>query len=107
MKRLIGLLICGLPTLFAQAQKNTVTVSGTLKDAGKKEVLPFVNVTLHKAADSSFVTGTISSETGGFSIAAIGSGQYLLKCSYMGYLPKWQPLLVGQLSTFLDLGTMS
>jgi outer membrane receptor protein involved in Fe transport len=106
MKRCIGLLICLLPTLFTQAQKNTVTVSGTLKDAGKKEVLPFVNVTLHKAADSSFVTGTISSETGGFSIAAIGSGQYLLKYAYMGYLPKWQPLLVGQLSTFLDLGTI-
>jgi outer membrane receptor protein involved in Fe transport len=104
MKRFIYGLICLLSSLLTQAQKNTATVSGTLKDANNKGALPFVNVLLYKAQDSAFVTGTITNEAGGFSVASVNSGQYLLKFSYMGYLPKWQPLIVGQLNSFLDMG---
>lgn len=106
MKRLIYFLLLTLPWLSTQAQQQSVTVSGMVKDAKSKAVLPFVNVTLHKPADSTFITGTISSETGSFSMGSLATGHYLLKISYMGYATQWQPLLVGQLSKFLDVGNI-
>ena len=65
-----------------------------------------MNAVLKKAADSSFVTGTISNEAGRFSIPGISPGNYLLELSYAGYAVKLQPLLVGALSSFLDLSVI-
>ncbi|MCW3464230.1 TonB-dependent receptor domain-containing protein [Chitinophaga nivalis] len=104
MKHFFCLLLGFLSWQFAHAQQNSVTVSGTLKDARQKTALPFVNVTLCKVQDSAFLTGTITNETGHFTISAISSGQYLVKCSYMGYNVRWIALTVGQLSNFLDIG---
>ncbi|MVT09333.1 TonB-dependent receptor domain-containing protein [Chitinophaga tropicalis] len=83
-----------------------VTVSGQVKDAGNKAPLQFVNVTLHKVKDSTFVTGTITDQEGRFSIADIGNGNYFVKISLLGYGTKQLPVLVGQLSQFLDLGAV-
>ncbi|CAL1517783.1 TonB-dependent receptor [Chitinophaga sp. MM2321] len=106
MKRLMILFLSILPAVMIQAQKNAATVSGLVKDAALKTVLPFVNVTLHKLPDSTFITGTITNEAGIFSIASLESGQFLLKFSYMGYTSKGQSLQVGQLSNFLDIGSI-
>ena len=89
----------------ALAQTTSVTVSGTVKEAKNKAVLPFVNVTLLAPADSAFVTGAITNEAGLFSIPGVRPGNYLLKTTYIGYQTTIQPVLVGQLSEFLNLGT--
>lgn len=86
------------------AQSTKITLSGIIKDAGNKSTLPFVNVVLKKAGDSSFAAGTISGEDGRFVIRDIVSGNYLLTSTYIGYKPEIQPVTVGQLSSFLDLG---
>lgn len=99
------MLLAAIPSL-ARAQTVRVTVSGLLKDETTKQALPFVNITLKAAKDSAFVAGTISGEDGRFSLPEIGSGNYLLVCSYIGYQPKYRPVLVGQLSNFLDLGAI-
>src|SRR5437868_6757183 len=87
-------------TAFAQTAK--VTVSGQIKDATNKSVLAFVNVTLTK--DSNLVAGTITGDNGRFSLTDIKTGHYILTCTYTGYLPKTQPVNVGELSNFLELG---
>ncbi len=92
-------------SVASQAQSIKVTLSGLVKDAKSKTVLPFVNVTLQKK-DSVFVAGTISREDGRFTLPDIESGNYLLQFSYVGYQLKVQPVLIGQLSSFLDLGNM-
>jgi hypothetical protein len=99
---LLFLLVC-VPAI---AQTGKVTLSGMVRDAGTKTVLPFVNITLTHARDSSLAAGSISTEDGRFKLENISPGNYLLTCSYVGYKPVSQPVLAGQLSNFLDLGNI-
>ena len=89
-----------------QAQTSSVTVSGMMKGKADKTALPFVNIVLKTEKDSNFVTGTVSNEEGRFTLTNIKSGNYVLQFSYTGFASKSQPVLVGTLSSFLDLGTI-
>ena len=89
-----------------QAQTSAVTVSGMIKGKADKTALPFVNIVLKTEKDSAFVTGTVSNEEGRFTLTNIKSGNYVLQFSYTGFASKSQPVLVGTLSSFLDLGTI-
>lgn len=100
----LSLLICTVSML--QAQTSAVTVSGMIKGKADKTVLPFVNIVLKTEKDSAFVTGTVSNEEGRFTLTNIKSGNYVLQFSYTGFASKSQPVLVGTLSSFLDLGTI-
>ncbi|HEY0111503.1 MAG TPA: TonB-dependent receptor, partial [Fibrella sp.] len=105
MRSLLFCLLLAFSTVAALAQTKLVTLSGTVKEVQNKAVLPFVNVTLLSPADSMFVTGAITNEAGLFSIAGVRPGNYLLRITYIGYRTAVQPVLVGQLSEFLNLGT--
>ena len=98
---IVLLIIAALPTI---AQNNKTTISGMVKDSKNKTPIAFVNITIKKNTDSSFITGTITNEEGRFSFADIKSGNYFIQLSYSGYTIKMQPLLVGSLSAFLDIG---
>ncbi len=89
-----------------QAQISSVIVSGIIKGKADKTALPFVNIVLKTEKDSAFVTGTASNEEGRFTLTNIKSGNYILQFSYTGFALKSQPVLVGTLSSFLDLGTI-
>jgi len=93
-------------TAVSYAQTPKVTIGGQVKDASTKAVLPFVTITLKKAKDSAFVTGTISGDDGRFSIQNLSSGNYVLAISYIGYQPVTQNLTIGQLSNVLELGNI-
>ncbi len=71
--------ILGYCSLFSQS-----TVSGNLKDT-KGGTLSYANVLLLNAADSSFVIGTTSDETGQFSLSTEKDGNYILNVSMIGY----------------------
>ncbi|MFT3824787.1 MAG: TonB-dependent receptor [Chitinophagaceae bacterium] len=90
----------------AKAQTPKITLSGLIKDTRSGSVLAFANVALKTTKDSSFVTGTISGEDGRFQLVDVKSGNYLLEISHIGYQSKLQAVTVGQLSNFLDLGTL-
>lgn len=109
MKKSTGIIIFLLGILFhqAQAQNQKTTLSALVKDAKTQAALPFVNIALKTAKDSTFITGTITREDGRFSLPDIRPGNYLLSVTYIGYLTIQQPVLVGQLSPFLDLGTIN
>lgn len=96
------LLIC----LNGWAQGTRVTISGILKDKKSTEAIPFVNLVLKSEQDSAFIAGTVSGEDGRFTLTNVASGNYVLEISYIGYLTSRQPLLVGKLSQFLDLGVI-
>jgi hypothetical protein len=101
----ISLMLLFIPfSSFSQTQ--SPTLSGLVKDAATKGVLPFVNVTLKFARDSSFVLGTITNDEGRFTITDVKSGNYFIEVSFVGYGVKTLPVLVGTLSAFLDLGTL-
>ncbi len=86
--------------------QNSVSISGIIKNKADKAALPFVNIVLKTAKDSAFVTGTVSNEEGRFTLTNVKSGNYILQFTYTGFALKVQPILVGTLSTFLDIGTV-
>ncbi len=88
------------------AQNSKITVSGLIRDQKTKSPLPYVNISLQRSADSSFVSGTISNEEGRFSFSEINTGSYFLQFQYIGFLSKKQSILLGSLSPFLDIGTI-
>lgn len=107
MKKSFFLLVSFLFPVLVAAQSIKATVSGVIKDNRTQSALPFVNVTVLMPKDSSFVTGTITTEEGRFALSGVASGNYLLRISSIGYQSVTQPLLVGQLSPFLNLGTLN
>ncbi|CAN5245461.1 TonB-dependent receptor [soil metagenome] len=91
-------------TLWAQG--NNVTVSGTVKDKTAGIPLPYVNVILKAAQDSTFITGTITNEDGLFTLPNIQQGSYVVEVSSLGYKMQGQTIFVGTLSPFLDMGNI-
>ncbi len=86
------------------AHSQQITISGMVKSADTKTLLPFVNIILLKERDSAFVTGTASNEDGRFTITNIMPGDYIVKASSAGYIITAKKILVGSLSPFLDIG---
>ena len=85
MKKIYLLMVVALlATVSAQAQERSVT--GTLTDRDTKEPVMQATVQLLKT-DSTFITGTISDESGKFSVTAPENGRYLVKISGVGYKP--------------------
>ena len=88
------------------SQVSSIAISGIIKDAAEDKVLPYVNVVLMNAKDSSFVSGSVSNDQGRFTIANISSSNYYLEISFVGYLTLRKEVFVGSLSDYLDLGTI-
>jgi outer membrane receptor protein involved in Fe transport len=88
------------------AQVTSVTVSGTIKDSIRKEVLPYANVIIKKGKDSTFVTGSITNEEGRFTLSNIKPGDYFLEVILMGYTKKNNPVTIGSLSDYLELSNI-
>lgn len=93
MYRLLSILMLVCFALPVGAQQNgTESVSGRIVD--KTTAQPLGNATLQlyriaarrgQAADTTYVSGTLSDEKGNFAFAKVSAGQYLLKLTYLGY----------------------
>ena len=92
--------------LSSYAQSSAVSLSGLVQNKTNKAPLSFVNIILKKAKDSAFVTGTVSNEEGRFTLPNIASGNYILQYSYIGFTVKSAPILVGSLTSYLNLGVI-
>lgn len=104
MKKTFLLVILSLHFLLLFAQNKGVSISGIAKDRADKSPLPYVTVIIQKSDDQSFVGGTVTNAEGLFSITGIQPGEYQIVFSYVGYNDFRLPLLVGRLSSFLDVG---
>jgi CarboxypepD_reg-like domain/TonB-dependent Receptor Plug Domain len=105
-KNTILILLITITPFLLLAQTKGVTLSGKMEDKTLKMGLAYVNIVLKKAKDSSFVSGTITNEEGLFTLSELKQGSYVLEATFVGYQPHQQAVLVGQLSTFLDLGVI-
>ncbi|MGN6438720.1 MAG: TonB-dependent receptor domain-containing protein [Agriterribacter sp.] len=101
--RLLSLLIYMLPVSIVLGQSAQVTVSGVVRNAATKTVIPYANVVVKAQKDSSFIAGTVSNDEGRFSIAGIKPGNYILAISFTGFKSLQQTLFVGSVSEFLDI----
>ena len=73
-------------SLSAFSQTN-VTLSGVLIDKANNEPILAGSVELMQAKDSVYVDGIISNVNGEFSFRNLKAGNYILKVTYIGYLP--------------------
>ena len=101
---LIFILFSTVCSISGTAQIHSINVSGIIKNETSNQSLPFVNVTLKAADDSTFITGTISNESGLFTLSDVKPNQYLIEVSYFGYLDTMHPLYIGPSSKFIDIG---
>lgn len=91
---LVLLLRVSLPSL---AQ---LSLAGKVLDTAQNG-LPFTNVVLLQAADSSMVSGTVSDPAGSFRFENVGTGRYLIHTLMIGYQSAYTSLDIedGQTST--------
>ena len=101
-----GILIIVWYPSIAKAGLGNVTISGMVKNASTKAAIPFVSVVFKNAGDTAFVTGTLTSETGLFTLSNVNAGNYIIEVSGVGYNTRFVNLYVGTLSTFLDVATI-
>ena len=95
---------------FAQ----NLTIQGTIKDSIAKRALNSATVSLVYAKDSSLVSFSRTNEAGVFNFKNVALGNYLISVSYVGYVPKWVPVITGTEKTvemgliyMNDVNTMS
>ncbi len=96
--------LCASLTSFSQVSK--VTVSGFVRNSRSGDKLPYVNAIIREERDSVFVSGTMTDDSGLFSISGIVPGSYVIELSYVGFTTKRMRVPVGRLSEFLDLGNI-
>lgn len=78
-------------------------VTGKVMDT-KNNPIPFANVMLLNAKDSSFIAGTVTKNDGSFSLEANGNGNLLkLKVSSIGYETKLIPLNSNNSNNSVDI----
>ncbi|MEQ9288947.1 MAG: outer membrane beta-barrel family protein [Cyclobacteriaceae bacterium] len=82
------------------------TVSGRIVDKDTGEPLPFTSVLLGSASDGSHLGGAIANEEGRFTISGVERGEYELTFTFVGYETAKQPLLIGELNNFFDIGSI-
>ena len=107
ISKIVFFTICVFALSFnGNAQNNSVTLSGIVKEKSTNTPMPYVTVVLKTEKDSALVLGTITNEEGRFTINAIKKGNYYIETSFIGYKIVRQNLFVGDLSSFLDAGTI-
>ena len=79
------------------------TIQGSLKDSIANRALNSATVSLVYANDSSLVSFSRTNEAGVFNFKNVAPGNYLISVSYVGYVPKWVPVLTGTEKT-VDMG---
>ncbi len=84
MKKALFMLLLLLSVLTANAQSRLIT--GAVVDKDAKEPVEQATVQLLRT-DSTYVTGTLTNESGLFSLTAPDDGKYLLKITNVGYKP--------------------
>jgi outer membrane receptor protein involved in Fe transport len=105
MRYFFLLLLLLTTTAFAQDnEQSSPSINGAIVDEQKNPV-PFGNVAVHSAADSSLVTGGVSDDQGKFSVP-VEPGDYFIKISFLSYEEEVIPnVTVG--SSAINLGVVT
>jgi ferric enterobactin receptor len=103
-----GLAFLGALFLVAAAARaqGAGSVRGTLRDTKTGEPVPFSNVVLLRAADSTLVTGVQATENGSFEATGLVLGSYLLRVQDLNYAPNRRRFTLTASAPDVELGTL-
>lgn len=100
--KLFLLLVCGTPLLAQQS----IVLSGRIIDRSNDESIPYATIVLKQDTGSTIINGTISDESGRFTLNLSQRGNFVLQCSYVGYQTLNTQVLIGQKNDIYDLGKL-
>ncbi|MDO7877691.1 TonB-dependent receptor [Hymenobacter sp. ASUV-10] len=99
--------LCALFLVAAAARaQGTGSVRGTLRDAKSGEPVPFSDVVLLRAADSTLVTGVQAAENGSFEATGLALGSYLLRVQDLNYALHRRRFTLTASAPAVQLGTL-
>jgi hypothetical protein len=105
MNRLFTVVVCLFIAGVAVAQ-STASIKGRVYDTSTHKGLSYATVSLVNAKDSTLVNFTRADSMGNFLLKKIAKGQYLLSTSYVGFVPTWKKVEVGQQEQ-VDMGIVA
>jgi Outer membrane protein beta-barrel family/CarboxypepD_reg-like domain len=79
------LILCSLLLLSFNIAAQSYNVTGRITEEKDNGTLIGVSVTITKAVDTSFKTGTVTDAGGNFQISGLAAGKYSLHLDYLGY----------------------
>ena len=85
MRTIVKFISVGVLFIVSCMVCDAQTISGKIVDESNSPV-EFVDVSLLKANDSTFVSGTVSDNTGSFIFKSLSARHYIIKMSSVGYL---------------------
>ncbi len=91
-KTFLGLVLLFATTFSAFPQTAGITVSGRVIEDDSKQPAAQATIQLLSLPDSAFVKGIATSQNGYFKLPQVKGGRYVLKISYIGFIPKMIPL---------------
>lgn len=89
LKTFCAFLLMGIVSIHAQI----FSISGRIIDSSSGDPIEMAVTQLLKS-DSTFINGASSDSTGHFQIKAPREGEYIIKVSYVGFLPSFRNLLL-------------
>jgi len=96
LKRFLFIPIIFIFSAKLLAQSNDNSISGIIQDKSSKQFVEFATVELLQSRDSTILKTTVTDRKGKFLIDNIESGNYILRCSFIGYSITLMPVLVDQ-----------
>ena len=104
MKHAILSLLALLISASLSAQK--ITVSGTVVDTSG-EPLTGATVVLLNPTDSTQVTGAAAGNDGTFKLPSVKTGRYILRATFIGFLPHYQNIILSNDTKQRNVGTIT
>lgn len=63
-------------------------IEGELREQDSENLVSFATVAIYSLPDSGLISGKISDSNGKFTFENLGTGKYMVKITFVGYLPK-------------------
>jgi iron complex outermembrane recepter protein len=98
IKMFRSIFVAGAMLLLASAYAQEFSITGTVKDGKKNQVLPGASLQLKQVSSpgDSSKAFTVSDEFGRFRFSRINAGKYVLQITFLGYQPKVEDVVVAQ-----------
>lgn len=88
---------------FDAIGQEKITITGRILEKTTKAPLPFVTVAINDEATNETVTGTVTDDSGNFTVD-LPTGNYFLKISFIGFETIEKKIAAGGLNPIFDLG---
>ncbi|TXK76987.1 outer membrane beta-barrel family protein [Mesonia sp. K4-1] len=102
-KKLFFFSLLLLISSIVEAQ-DTITITGQVLEQSTQQSLPFVTVALNEVQTNKTITGTVTDDTGIFTLTELPTGNYVIEISYIGFETFQKKITAGGLNLIFDLG---